>query len=149
MLRYRSEGELHKDFHGLMCATLHYVRDRYGEDAVRVILASTAQKVYKSIHDALCAGDCSELAEHWEYYMAREGADFSVERLADGVRMAVRDCPALRHLVKLGQAPDPVLCEATCIFNEALAEGSPFVAEFDRTGDFSCVQAFRRREGGT
>ena len=77
MLRYRSEGELHKDFHGLMCATLHYVRDRYGDDAVRAILASTAQKVYKSIHDALCAGDCSELAEHWKYYMAREGADFS------------------------------------------------------------------------
>lgn len=149
MLRYRSEGELHKDFHGLMCATLHYVCDRYGKDAVRSILASTAQKVYKSIHDALCAGDCSELAEHWEYYMAREGADFSVERLSDGVRLAVRDCPALRHLVKLGQAPDPILCEATCIFNEALAEGSPFLAGFEKAGDFSCVQTFRRREGNS
>jgi len=146
-LRYKSTGEVHKDFHGLTCATLHYLIDNYGMESVREILKNTAQKVYKTMHLALMSGDCSELTEWWKYYLDREGGVFSVEGQGDGVRLVVRDCPALRHLVKLGQMPDPVLCEATCIFNEALAEGSPFAVEFERTGDFSCVQAFRRREG--
>ncbi len=140
MLRYVSRGEVHKDFHGLTCATLHYLADNYGEDAVREVLTCTAQKVYKTIHEGLKNGNCSELAEFWEYYMKREGGDFSVERLADGVRMVVRDCPALRHLVKLEQEPDEALCRATRIFNEALCEGTPFKAALERTGTFSCVQ---------
>ena len=49
LLRYRSTGEVHKDFHGLTCATLHYLIDNYGEDAVTEVLTSTAQKVYKTI----------------------------------------------------------------------------------------------------
>ena len=144
-LRYRSEGEVHKDFHGLTCATLHYLVDNYGEGAVREILTNTAQKVYKTIHEAVQRSDFTELEEFWNYYLAREGGNFAVEKLADGIRLVVRDCPALRHLVKLEQQPDPILCDATRIFNSALAEGSPFVAEVEKTGTFSCVQTFRRK----
>ena len=46
MLRYKSSGEVHKDFHGLTCATIHYILDNYGKDALDEILKSTAQKVY-------------------------------------------------------------------------------------------------------
>lgn len=144
-LRYRSEGEVHKDFHGLTCATLHYLVDNYGEGAVREILTNTAQKVYKTIHEAIGRGDFSELAEYWRYYLGREGGDFGVERIADGIRLVVRDCPALRHLVKLEQEPDAILCDATRKFNEALAEGSAYEAGLEKTGTFSCVQTFRRR----
>jgi predicted ArsR family transcriptional regulator len=143
-MRYVSKGEVHKDFHGLTCATLHYLVDNYGENAVREVLANTAKKVYKTIHEGLKNGDFGELAEFWEYYMKREGGGFSVERLADGVRMVVRDCPALRHLVRLEQGPDEILCQATCIFNEALCDDSPFRATLVRTGEFSCVQEVRR-----
>ena len=55
-LRYKSEGEVHKDFHGLTCASLHYLVDNYGIESVREILANTAQKVYKTIHEALKQG---------------------------------------------------------------------------------------------
>ena len=147
MLRYRSEGEVHKDFHGLTCATLHYLIDNYGPNSVREILTNTAQKVYRTIHEALQRGDCAELEEYWQYYLEREGGDFAIEKMADGLKLTVRDCPALRHLVKLEQEPDPILCEATRIFNEALAEGSPFVATVEKTGTFSCVQSFARKEG--
>lgn len=146
MLRYRSEGEVHKDFHGLTCATLHYLADTYGREALEEILTNTAQKVYRTIHEALRRDDFSELSEFWRYYLEREGGEFAVETLADGVRLTVRDCPALRHLVKLGREPDPILCEATGIFNAALAEGSPYGTAVERTGDFSCVQTFRRKE---
>lgn len=147
-MRYRSEGEVHKDFHGLTCATLHYLIDHYGQESVVEILTNTAQKVYTTIHEAVQRGDFSELAEFWSYYLEREGGEFAVEKLTDGIRLTVKDCPALRHLVKLEQEPDPILCDATRIFNEALAEGSPYAATMEKTGTFSCVQAFCRKEVG-
>ena len=145
-MRYVSTGEVHKDFHGLTCATLHYLADHYGESALVEVLGKTAKEVYRTIHEALKAGDCTELAEFWDYYLNREGGEFSIERLVDGVRLTVRDCPALRHLVKLGQPADPILCDATRIFAEALAEGSPFSVRVEKTGEFSCRQSFMRKE---
>ena len=56
LLRYRSTGEVHKDFHGLTCATMHYLIDNYGEEALAEVLTSTAQKVYKTIHEGLKQG---------------------------------------------------------------------------------------------
>lgn len=128
----------------MTCATLHYLLENYGEEALKDVLTNTAQRVYKVMHEALMRGDCGELVEYWRYYLEREGGDFSVEKAADGVKLTVRNCPALRHLVKLGQKPDPILCEATRVFNEALAAGSPFTARVERTGTFSCVQEVRK-----
>lgn len=149
MLRYRSEGEVHRDFHGLFCATLHYLLDNYGEVAVAEIMTRTAQDVYRTVREALGRGDFTELAEYWDYYLKREDGDFTVERLSDGLRLKVRDCPALRHLVTLGQSADPLMCEATRIFDEALAEGSPYKVRLEKTGEFSCEQTFRRKEAAS
>lgn len=146
MLRYQSKGEVHKDFHGLTCATLHYLIDNYGRDAVVQVLKNTAQKVYKTIHEGLKNGDPEELVEFWTYYLEREKGRFSVEKTENSIRLIVEDCPALRHLVKLEQDPDPILCEGTRIFNEALAEGTPYDLTTECTGEFSCVQTLTKRE---
>lgn len=145
-MRYISTGEVHKDFHGLMCATLHYIMDNYGMEAIREIMTNVAQNVYRTMHLALKSGDSSELEEWWRYYLSREGGEFSIEQLSNGMRLHVANCPAMRHLVRMGRLPDSVLCHATQVFNEALAEGSPFAVEMEKTGDFSCVQTFRRQE---
>ena len=71
-LRYISTGEIHKDFHGLTCATLHYLINNYGEEAMKEVLTSTAQKVYKTIHEGLQRGKPDELIEFWRYYLERE-----------------------------------------------------------------------------
>ena len=146
MLRYQSKGEVHKDFHGLTCATLHYLVDNYGQEALVQVLRNTAQKVYKTIHEGLKNGVPDELVEFWTYYLEREKGEFSVEKTDDAIRLIVKDCPALRHLVKLEQEPDPILCEGTKIFNDALAEGSPYELTTERTGTFSCVQTLKKRE---
>ena len=145
-LRYRSEGEVHKDFHRLTCATLHYLADNYGIEAVQRIVRDMAINVYRAMHEALKAGDCRELCEYWEYYLKREGGRFSVDQMSDGVRLTVHECPAQRQLQALGEVPDGIMCMATRIFNDALSEDSPYRAETTRTGDFSCVQEFRKRE---
>ena len=142
MLRYKSVGEVHKDFHGLTCATLHYLIDRYGYESMETVIRKTAQEVYKTIHEKLKQGDTSELTEYWEYYLGREQADFSIEQTETFVRLTVKDCPALRHLEKLSQPADHILCKATEIFNSALAQETPFCASLTETGTYSCVQEF-------
>ncbi|MBO7329614.1 MAG: hypothetical protein J6W00_12685 [Lentisphaeria bacterium] len=146
MLRYISKGEIHKDFHGLTCATLHYLCDNYGEEAMREVLTGTAQKVYETIHEKLKQGDPGELLEFWEYYFKRENGDFEIEKYEDEIRLIVKDCPALRHLVKLEQEPDPILCDATRIFNDALTENTPFQISTEQTGTFSCRQILKKQE---
>ena len=146
-LRYRSKGEVHKDFHRLLCATCRYLSENYGPSSVMEVVEAMAKGVYKTMHEALKNGDCGELCEYWEYYLTREGGDFEVEQLDDGVRLTVRDCPAQRHLRVLGDSTDAVLCDMTRAFNEALADDSPFDAMVMRTGEFSCVQEFKRKTG--
>ena len=143
-LRYRSTGEVHKDFHGLTCATLHYLIDNYGEEALTEVLTSTAQKVYKTIHEGLKNGDTDELVEFWRYYFEREKGEFSIEKTENEIRLIVKSCPALRHLVALEQEPDPILCRGTGIFNDALAAGSPYEITTKCTGKFSCVQTLKK-----
>lgn len=144
MLRYQSTGELHKDFHILFCNTLHYLRENFGEDAVREVLRNTAQNVYRSMYEKLCSGDVSELLEYWDYYMAREDAGYSIEKSDNEIRLTVSSCPLLLHFKNSGLTPDPVACDATAIFNDALCENSPFKAGFEKTGEFSCCQIFKK-----
>ena len=146
-LRYKAEGEVHKDFHRLFCATLHYLADNYGAAAAEEVMRKVAQDVYRTMHESLKAGDCTELCEYWQYYLEREGGVFNVEQMPDGVRLVVKECPAQKRLVELGEQPDPVMCKATEIFNAALAEGSPYDVSLTQTGESSCEQEFRRRGG--
>ena len=145
MLRYKSTGEVHKDFHGLTCATLHYLADNYGQEAMEEILKNTAQKVYKTICDELKTGKCCELVEFWRYYFSRENGQFEISETENEVKLVVKDCPALRHLVELEQMPDPILCDATEMFNNALTENTPFEIITERTGTFSCVQILKKK----
>lgn len=139
-MRYVSTGEVHRDFHGLTCATLHYLLVNYGKESIHEIMTNTAQKVYRTMHEAVKRGDFTELEEYWRYYLDREGGEYAIENLADGIRLTVKDCPALRHLVKLEQQPDHILCEATRIFDEALCENSGYRVSVRSIGEFSCIQ---------
>ena len=119
MLRYRESGELHLDFHGSTNGAIEFITTRYGREGLRQILRETAHKVYRSIHQKLKAGDLSELAEHWRYFMEREQAEFELKQTADGLELTVRVCPAVRHLKKLGITPSPYL---SCTLRDGLLE---------------------------
>jgi predicted ArsR family transcriptional regulator len=146
-LRYKSQGEVHKDFHRLFCATCRYLTENYGASAAKTVIGAMAKDVYKTMHEALKKGDCDELCKYWEHYLTREGGVFAIEKTDAAVRLTVQDCPAQRHLQSLGESPDSVMCEATEAFNEALTEGSPYKSVVTRTGEFSCVQEFIIKSG--
>jgi len=143
-LRYRFGGELHRDFHASILDGYNYVKDTYGEEAVREVMGNFARGVHRSMHEKLAKGDSSELVEFWRYYIGREGGDFSVEKTADGgAVLTVRKCPALEYLEKRGVAGGEGLCAATRLFNEELAKGTPFVIETTCDGK-SCRQTLKK-----
>ena len=84
VLRYASGGELHRDFHASILDGVDYVRENYGDEALRNVLFGMGTEVYRTLHDRLAAGDTSELLAWWRYYMDREGADYTLEETPDG-----------------------------------------------------------------
>ena len=146
ILRYESQGELHRDFHASTMDGIRYMLDNYGEDALKEVIDATAKGVYRQMHEKLVAGDKRELVEYWKYYyLNREHGDCTVEETADGAILTVRLCPALAHLEKRGIAGGKVTCMATKMLNAALCEGSPFEIVCEETGDKSCRQILRRK----
>lgn len=143
ILRYESGGELHRDFHASILDGVNYVRDNYGEEALREVLFETGTKVYRTLHEKLVAGDSSELIAWWHYYMDREGADYSIDETPDGAVLTVRDCPAIRHLERRGIEGGKCICAATRMLNDAFCSGSPYEIVLEETGDQSCRQTFR------
>ena len=143
-LRYASGGELHRDFHASILDGANYVRDNYGEAALREVLFETGTKVYRTMHEKLVAGDTSELLAWWRYYMDREGADYSLEETEDGAVLTVRDCPALKHLEGRKIPGGNGLCAATQILNEAFCAGSSYEIVLEKTGERSCRQVLRK-----
>lgn len=142
-LRYRSGGELHRDFHASILDGIEYVRSNYGDDALREVIFKTGTEVYKTLHEKLVAGDPSELIAWWRYYMNREGADYSLEVTDDGAVLTVRDCPAIRHLKERKIDGGKAICMATRLLNDAFCSGSPYEIVLEETGDRSCVQTLR------
>jgi hypothetical protein len=143
-LRYKSEGELHRDFHASILDGVNYVRDNYGEEALREVIFNMGTKVYKTIHEKLVAGDSSELIAWWRYYLDRESSNYTLEETADGAVLTVRDCAALKHLEARKIPGGKGLCAATRILNEAFCSDSPFEIVLDETGDYGCRQILRR-----
>ena len=143
VLRYASGGELHRDFHASILDGANYVRDNYGDEALREVLFETGTQVYKTLHEKLVAGDPSELIAWWRYYMDREGADYTLEETADGAVLTVRDCPALKHLESRAISGGTGPCAATRLINEAFCSNSPYEIVLEETGSRSCRQTLR------
>lgn len=144
-MRYKCTGEVHRDFHASVLDGVNYLLDNFGEADTRKVLEKTASGVYRTMHEALVAGDKTELLEWWRYYLDREGGAYALEETADGAVLTVSVCPAQAHLGKRGIAGGRRTCWATRVLNEALCEGSPFEILVEETGDASCRQTLRRK----
>ena len=149
-LYYRFGGNVHRDFHASILDGYNYIKDNFGMDAVREVLANVARGVQCAMYDKLRRGDASELLEHWRYYMEREGGRecFSMSETADGGAVfEVKACPARAYLAKRGVPGGEGLCELTRIFNEELVKGTPFTLTTSVSPNGSCRQTLKR-EGG-
>ena len=146
MLRYQENNELHRDFHGTTNTTLDYLASRYGEEALKTILRKTGREVYQSIRRKLARGDAAELIEHlnWVYY--RDGAPYQLTVSEDEICFECFECPAHRHLKKLGLPVSKYSCLQTSEVNAGMCEGTPWESSLKILGPGHCVQTFRRKE---
>ena len=147
MLRYQENNELHRDFHGTTDTTLNYIAEHFGVEALKSILRKTGRDVYKSIRGKLARGDASELIEHLNWFFCRERGKYRLTVEGDTITFEVIECPAIRHLRKLGLTPSPYVCLQTSEVNAGMCEGTPWISEVEVLGEGRCVQTFRRKGG--
>ena len=144
MLRYQEDNELHLDFHGTTNTTLNYIADNYGVDALKGILRKTGREVYKSIHEKLLKGDASELLEHLNWFYFREKGKYQLTVEENRIVLEVFECPAIRHLRKLGLEPSAHVCLQTSEVNAGMCENSPWHSEVQVIGEGHCIQTFTK-----
>ena len=147
MLRYQEDNELHLDFHGTTNTTLNYIAENYGVEALKEILRKTGRDVYKSIHEKLVKGDASELLEHLNWFYFREKGKYQLTVEENKIVLEVFECPAIRHLRKLGLEPSPHVCLQTSEVNAGMCEGSPWCSEVQVIGEGHCIQTFTKDAG--
>ena len=144
MLRYQEDNELHLDFHGTTNTTLNYIADNYGVEALKGILRKTGREVYKSIHEKLLKGDASELLEHLNWFYFREKGKYQLTVEENRIVLEVFECPAIRHLRKLGLEPSAHVCLQTSEVNAGMCENSPWHSEVQVIGEGHCIQTFTK-----
>ena len=147
-MRYRSTGNLHKDFHLATNATVHYILDTYGDSFLRELFRRTAQQVYRDIYQSLVKGDPTPLIDHWKYYYEREGGTFKVAQEGDAVMFNVESCPAVEHLINSGQQVDDTFYLHIRYLNDGWSEGTPFAIETTVYGPGKYTMAIEPKPGG-
>ena len=147
MLRYQEDNELHLDFHGTTNTTLNYIAENYGVEALKEILRKTGRDVYKSIHEKLVKGDASELLEHLNWFYFREKGKYQLTVEENKIVLEVFECPAIRHLRKLGLESSPHVCLQTSEVNAGMCENSPWRSEVQVLGEGHCIQTFTKDAG--
>lgn len=146
MLRYQENNELHRDFHGTTNTTVNYIAANYGVEALKGILRKTGREVYKSIHEKLLKGDASELLEHLNWFYFREGARYQLTVDENEIKLEVFECPAIRHLKKMGLEISEHICLQTSEVNAGMCEDSPWESSVEVIGEGHCIQTFRKKQ---
>ncbi|MCL5743953.1 MAG: hypothetical protein M1541_08500 [Acidobacteria bacterium] len=138
---------LHKDFHGALSSGIQYLHDTYGAEAVREYLGQFARSYYAPLREQILARGLPALSEHFERMYALEGGSLRVEMNENALTLHIDRCPAIEHMRERGYRVARLFGETSRTVNEAIVEGTPFVAEMlsydEETG--RSTQRFRRR----
>jgi hypothetical protein len=138
---------LHKDFHGALNCGIVYLHRHFGEEAVREYLRDFGRRWHAPLRQRLLTEGLPALRRHFETLFGVEGATVRFEQTPDELVLHVEACPAVAHIRAQGGEASPLFVETTRTVNEALCEGTPYLAELlsydPQTG--RSVQRFRRR----
>ena len=93
-LRYRDKGNVHMDFHGATNTTINFIIEKYGIETMNDIFKKVGNDVYADIKSHIKSGNIKVLAEHWQHFFDREGADFSIS-IKVIASLAISSCPLM------------------------------------------------------
>ena len=89
------------DFHGATNTTINFIIEKYGIETMNDIFKKVGNDVYADIKSHIKSGNIKVLAEHWQHFFDREGADFSISIKEHEIILTVKRCTAYEHVKKL------------------------------------------------
>ena len=110
-LRYSDQGNVHMDFHGATNTAIDFIIKKYGIETMNDIFKKVGNDVYADIKEHINAGNINMLAEHWQHFFDREGADYSISVKEDEIILTVNKCTAYEHVRKLVGNVSPHFCD--------------------------------------
>lgn len=130
------------DFYYAINATFRFILARRGEDGWRRYLADLGRDYFAPVNRAWRAGGLPAVAAYWRAFFAAEpGARVEVTERADRVEIAVRECPAIRHLRAGGRETVPQFCRHCQILGHARAEAAGLEMRL-AGGNGACVHTY-------
>lgn len=90
--------------------------------------------------------EASELIEHLNWFLYREQGKYQLRVTEDEIILEIFECPAIRHLKKLGRPISEHICLQTSEVNAGMCEDSPWTSEVRIIGEGHCIQTFRKEK---
>lgn len=132
------------DFYFAINATFRFVYDRWGEEGLARYWQAMGREYFAPLARRFREGGLPAVEAYWRSFFAAEpGGEVAVHPVGEQVEIAVRDCPALRHLRANDREVMPLYCQHCRYVSEAIvaAAGLSFRLE---GGDGACRQVFAR-----
>lgn len=150
MERKAADNEyLHQDFHGCLSVGLEYLRENFGEDAVRNYLKVFTQRYYAPMIEEIKQKGLIVLKEYFEEMYQAEGGKVKIDFTPDELVLHIEACPAVIHMRENSYPVSSMWSETSKTVNETLCEGTPFAAElveYDEETGKSVQRFYRRKE---
>lgn len=136
------------DFYYATNATFRFILGRLGPDGWRRYLRDLGREYFAPVNRQWKEGGLAAVATYWRAFFAAEpGAVVDVAEKPDRVEIAVRECPAIKHLRAGGREIVREYCQHCYILGCARAETAGLTMRL-AGGNGSCVHTYARAEAG-
>jgi hypothetical protein len=136
------------DFYLAMNATFRFIQQRFGIEGLRQYWSELGRNYFAPVTARWRTHGLDGVAEYWKAFFAAEpGAEVAVDQVEDSVTLAVKVCPAIRHLREQRREIVPCFCQHCYFVSEAMAAPAGFTVRVSG-GNGACRQTFLRRSAG-
>ncbi|MCB1103525.1 MAG: hypothetical protein KDK74_02245 [Cephaloticoccus sp.] len=136
------------DFYYAINATFRFILHRLGASAWVRYLEEMGRGYFAPVNVRWRDGGLPAVAHYWrDFFAAEPGAVVEVTELADRVELAVRECPAIKHLRSGGREIVKEYCQHCYFLGRARAEAAGLTMRLCG-GDGSCRHTYAKLEAG-
>lgn len=136
------------DFYYAINATFRFILKRLGREAWIRYLQEMGRGYFAPVNENWRRGGLKEVARYWrDFFAAEPGAVVEVTEQPDRVEIAVRECPAIKHLKNGGREIVREYCQHCYFLGCARAEAAGLTMRLSG-GDGRCRHTYAKIEAG-
>lgn len=137
--------KVHKDFHGALSASFEFLSKRYGKEKLKKFLEICGKNIYKELINEIKENGLPAIEKYWEKIFKIEEAKFKIERDKDKIKLIIIECPALKHMEKVGYKIYGDFCIQCKVINKTIAKetGLISITKTDQNKK-KCEQIFKK-----